>query len=169
VTRTKQVVFYSLKILTGILIGFVVSEFTEVIDVTWMLISTILVMSPEGVDAMNLAITRIQANLVGAFTGFGLALANITILIKIIIGAIISLIICELLKLTVGSRTALAAMIIVLMNPEGDHPWDASVHRVSSVVIGCFIGLLITWFFHSFLKIVNDPTGKGPDNTVREG
>jgi uncharacterized membrane protein YgaE (UPF0421/DUF939 family) len=153
VSRVKRISFYIIKILSGIFLGYLVSEFTDFIDISWMLISSFLVMSPEGGDAMDLALTRIQSNLVGAGTGFLFVLMDLSLIMSIALGAVIALIICELLKLAVGSRAALAAVVIVLMNRGSEHIWDVSVHRVTSVVVGCLIGLSVTWFYHSMLKI----------------
>ncbi len=133
--------------------GYLASGMSELLDVSWILISTFLVLSPEGGDAMELAVTRIKANLIGACTGFGIIIFDLPLIYSIASGAIIALVICELIKLSAGARATLAALVIVLMDQGEGQSWAAAFHRVISVFLGCIIGLLVTFFIHSVLKL----------------
>ena len=44
-------------------------------------------------------------------------------------------------------------MIIILLHQEGTHVWDSALSRVSAVIVGCLVGLGITYVFHSLIKI----------------
>jgi len=68
-------------------------------------------------------------------------------------GVIISLFVCDRLKLNAGARSTLAAMIIILLRPEGSHLWDAALSRVLAVIVGCLIGLGITYVVHMLIPI----------------
>lgn len=155
--RYKILAVYIAKCVTGILLCTVVSLFLKTwIDYTWCIISVVLVLSPEGKDAVELALTRIKANLTGATTGILVLLLQVPNPWNLATGAIISLFICDQLKLNAGARSTLVATIIILLYPEGAHVWDSALSRVLAVVTGCVLGLAITYAFHSLLKI-NEP------------
>jgi len=58
-----------------------------------------------------------------------------------------------------GSRSALAAAVIIMLHEPGAHPWDAAVKRAASVIAGCILGLAITLVFHRRLTAVPGPRG----------
>jgi uncharacterized membrane protein YgaE (UPF0421/DUF939 family) len=156
--RYKTLAVYTAKCVSGIILCFFITMFLkEWVDYTWCLISVVLVLSPEGKDALDLALTRIKANLVGAATGILMLVLQIPSPWNIAAGAVISLFVCDQLKLNTGARSTLAAVIIILLNPEGGiHVWDSALSRIVAVVIGCLLGLIITYVFHSLVKI-NEP------------
>lgn len=156
--RNKTLAIYAAKCVTGIFLCFPIFIFlNQWVDYTWSLISVILVLSPEGKDALDLALTRIKANFVGAATGLLILLLHIPGPLNLAAGAIISLFICDRLKLNAGARSTLVAMIIILLHQEGTfagpHLWDSALSRIVAVVSGCLLGLLITYVFHSIFKI----------------
>lgn len=156
--RNKTLAIYAAKCVTGIFLCFPIFIFlNHWVDYTWSLISVMLVLSPEGKDALDLALTRIKANFVGAGTGILILLLHISSPWNLAAGAIISLFICDRLTLNAGARSTLAAMIIILLHQEGTiagtHLWDSALSRIVAVVIGCLLGLLITYVFHSIFRI----------------
>lgn len=156
--RNKTLAIYAAKCVTGIFLCFPIFIFlNQWVDYTWSLISVVLVLSPEGKDALDLALTRIKANFVGAGTGLLILLLHIPSPLNLAAGAIISLFLCDRLKLNAGARSTLAAMIIILLHQEetlaGPHLWDSALSRIVAVVSGCLLGLLITYVFHSVFKI----------------
>ena len=158
--RNKTLAIYAAKCVTGIFLCFPIFIFLNPwVDYTWSLISVVLVLSPEGKDALDLALTRIKANFVGAGTGLLILLLHIPSPWNLAAGAIVSLFACDRLKLNAGARSTLAAMIIILLHQqdkpllEDAHVWYSALSRVVAVVAGCLLGLLITYVFHSVLKI----------------
>lgn len=151
--RYKSLLVYVLKNITAVALSYLISLWVSWLDFAWCLISAVLVLSPEGTDAMPLAVTRIKANLTGAFSGFIILLIDLPKPYNMAAGAVISLFLCDLFKLNAGAKSTLAAMIIVLMHPEGAHLWDASLGRISSVIGGCFLGLIITFLYHKLFRI----------------
>lgn len=156
--RNKTVAIYAAKCVTGILLCFPIFIFlNQWVDYTWSLISVTLVLSPEGKDALDLALTRIKANFVGSGTGILILLLHIPSPWNLAAGAIISLFICDRLKLNAGARSTLVAMIIILLHQEGTFAganlWDSALSRIVAVISGCLLGLLITYVFHSIFKI----------------
>ena len=152
--RNKTLLIYTAKCVTGIFLCFFVSIYLQAwIDYAWCLISVVPVLSPKGKDAVELALTRIKANLVGAATGIVVLLIQIPSPWDTATGAAISLFLCDRLKLNAGARSTLAAMIIILLHPEGTHVWDSALSRVLAVIVGCILGLMITYAYHSVIKI----------------
>jgi uncharacterized membrane protein YgaE (UPF0421/DUF939 family) len=117
-------------------------------DIGWCLISVILVLSPDGKDALPLAFTRIKANFVGAGVGLLCLLVSPTNMWILSLALSITLSLCYLFKFDTAVRSALAATIIIMLHEEGKHLWDTALERVIAVVAGCTLGLLITFTFH---------------------
>lgn len=172
--RNKTLAIYAAKCVTGILLCFPIYMFLrEWVDYTWSLISVILVLSPEGKDAVDLALTRIKANFIGAGTGILILLLQIPSPWNLAAGAMISLFICDRFKLNAGARSTLAALIIILLHQEGSngeaHLWDSALSRIIAVVSGCLLGLLITYVFHSIFKLNTPVSASEAPKKEREG
>lgn len=156
--RNQNLVAFIGKSISGILLCTVLSHFLgRWIDYPWSLVSLMVVLSPEGKDALDLALTRIRANCVGAAVGIPILLLLVPIPWNMVLGAGCSLYLCDRLGLNVAARSTLAAMIIVLIQREGAHPWEGAVNRVLAVVTGCFLGWLVTYVFHSLIKLEAPP------------
>jgi uncharacterized membrane protein YgaE (UPF0421/DUF939 family) len=152
--RTIMTAVYAGKCVAGILLCYLISIFfSQWIDYPWSLLSVVLVLSPEGKDAVELALTRIKANVVGALTGLLILFLQVPAPWNIPLGAVLSLFACDRFKLNEGARSTLAAMIIILLHQEGTHLWDSALSRVCAVFVGCLLGLVITYIFHSVIKI----------------
>jgi uncharacterized membrane protein YccC len=147
--RIKRILIYAAKCVTGVLLVMGISWAINYNDIIWVLISVMLVLSPDGSDAVTLAVTRIKANLIGASSGFMLILVHPNLIVMMSIAVAITVIACNLLQVEAATRTALAATIIVMTHEAGQHVWDTAVARVLSVLAGCLLGLLITFVFHN--------------------
>ncbi|RFS19078.1 FUSC family protein [Chitinophaga silvatica] len=147
--RTKRVLIYAAKCVTGVLVVLGLSWLVNYKDIIWVLISVMLVLSPDGSDAVTLAVTRIKANVIGAISGFSLILLHQNMVLMMCVAVFITVVLCNLFRLEPATRTALAATIIVMTHEAGAHLWDTAVERVLSVLAGCLIGLLITFIFHN--------------------
>lgn len=172
--RNKTLAIYAAKCVAGILLCAPISIFLyQWVDYTWSLISVVLVLSPEGKDALELALTRIKANFVGASTGILILLLQLPSPWNLGLGAVVSLFVCDRLKLNAGARSTLAAMIIILLHQEGTlagtNVWDSALSRVVAVVFGCLLGLLITYVFHSVFKINASVVATEAAKKEREG
>lgn len=155
-SRNKILFIYILKCFSGILLCSVVALFADQwIDFSWSLISVVLVLSPEGKDAVDLALTRIKANLIGAGVGLIILFSQIPTPWNMAVATVPALWICDRLKLNAAARSTLAATLIVLLRPEGKELWSAAVDRVGAVIVGCAMGLVVTYVFHSVIKVEN--------------
>lgn len=148
----KYLMVYVLKSIAGIMLSFLVSINIKQIDYTWCLISVILVLSPEGHDAVKLAINRIKANMVGAGVGILFLLFPLSNPLNLVLGASLSLYLCFLLKLEDATKSTLAALVIILLYQDSNGLIDASWQRLIAVIAGCVIGLLVTYIFHYIFR-----------------
>lgn len=152
-TRYYSLLIYILKCLTGIVLSYIISSLTGLIDYTWCLISVILVLSPEGNDAMKLAINRIKANFVGAGVGILFLLIQLPGPYDLLAGTVLALFLCDVFKLNDAAKSTLAALAIILLYPSGESLLDTAWQRVSAVIAGCLIGLIVTYIYHRLFKI----------------
>ena len=151
--RIQSLLLYATKCVTATLIVFTISSLIGYKDIGWCLISVILVLSPDGKDAIPLAFTRIKANIVGASVGLTCLLIS-PMNMWILSGALtITLSFCYFFRFDTAIRSALAATIIIMLHEEGKHLWDTALERVIAVLAGCVLGLLITFVFHFNTKI----------------
>lgn len=145
----RRLLIYIAKCVTAVLVAFLLAKLLHYNEYIWCLISIILVLSPDGKDAVTLATGRIKANLIGAAAGFLMLLFN-TETVIIVSGAVaITIVACYFAKLENPTRTAIAASIIITLHESGKHVWDIALERVVAVIAGCILGLIITFIFHS--------------------
>ena len=150
--RTRSFLTYAGKCITAVLLVFMISAIINYKDIGWCLISVILVLSPDGKDALALAFTRIKANFVGASVGL-LCLLISPNNMWLLSGALtITLALCYFFKFDTAMRSALAATVIIMLHEEGKHLWDTALERVIAVMAGGTLGLLITFGFHFNFK-----------------
>lgn len=138
----SPIVIYILRCVIGFSIGyFLMAQFPQ-FDFFWALLSIMLVISPEGKDVPRLTTERVKANLVGAFSGFVVVFLPIGMYFKIVAGIILAAVLCKVFKLLGVARTAVVAIIIILIEKGGDG-YLASVERFIAVLVGCLLGLLV--------------------------
>ncbi len=156
-----RLLIYIAKCITGVGLVYVLSWLINYHETIWCLISVMLVLSPDGNDAVSLAVNRIKANAVGAAVGFLVLIIftsnmyGTTAIYGMALGVAVTAFACTLLNLEPATRTALAATIIILTHEPGRHVWDTAVERLIAVMVGCVMGLLITFIFHS--RFLNRP------------
>jgi uncharacterized membrane protein YccC len=146
--NTKNLLLYFAKCVAGGVFAFLVAYILDYPDISWFLISIVLVLSPDSNDAIPLAVTRIKANLAGGASSLLLLLIGPPNVITVCAAFVLTISLCYLFKVSAGSRSALAAVVIIMLHGEVVHPWDAALVRVISVIGGCLTGLLITFLFH---------------------
>lgn len=161
---------YVAKCVLGVLLCSLLSLFlNKWIDYPWSLISVVLVLSPEGKDAVELSLARIKANMVGATVGVLMLFTQMPWPWNIALGSALALFICDRLKLNTAARSTLAAVIIILLKQEGETIWSSALNRVGAVIMGCVLGLLITYVFHSFIKVETAALNSEEIKKEREG
>ncbi len=147
--KVRIVIIYMMKCVIGILCAHFVTTFLQLEDSTnWCLLSVLLVLAPDSEDSYKLAVTRIKANLVAAGAGLLLSPFYSPGILWISIGVIFAILLCYLFGVDAGARSASVAVIIILMHDEQHRWWEAATSRASAVLLGCVIGLIITFVFH---------------------
>jgi len=139
--------FYALKCTLGAAICYLLYYEFPKVPFFWSIISVVLVISIENDN--RLPFLRIKANLVGAVIGILLFFIPMPIMLSICAGVFLTVVTGVFLKLGVSTRTAMAAMLIVLVQEREAHSWLVAIERVACVAAGCFVGLLITLAFNN--------------------
>ncbi|MDR3711334.1 MAG: FUSC family protein [Puia sp.] len=146
--KYADLLLYILKSLIGVTIGFYLYRLYPTIG-AWALFSILLVLAPDRKDSVTLAVTRIKANIVGAAIGLCIFFIHPINLFMICIGIAAALIFCELLKLQAATRSAAIAVLIITMHEPGSYFWEIAIERAAGVILGCIIGVIITYLFHN--------------------
>jgi uncharacterized membrane protein YgaE (UPF0421/DUF939 family) len=161
ITGVSEFEFYEyiIKCLIGVLIGYpLYKAFPQQSNIyAWVLISILLSITHDNNSKM--AYDRMKGNLVGASVGLlTFFLASAPNLYTICLGITLVIIICFYFKLIAVSRTALVAFIIVVMYEEAHDPstgWEWALYRMLGTVLGCFIGLIINYYFRMIAIVVS--------------
>ena len=147
----QGIVIYILECILGLCICYTLYKCFPQHQFYWSMISVVLVIAPDGKGSNSLAFDRIKANVLGSSVGLLLFLIRIPNLFLICIGVALTIAIGTLLKLNAALRSALSALVIVMIHEEGQNStWHIALERMGCVIIGCITGLLITLTFNSF-------------------
>jgi uncharacterized membrane protein YgaE (UPF0421/DUF939 family) len=141
---------YILECIIGLCISYTLYKYFPQHQFYWSMISTVLVIAPDGKGSNQLAFDRMKANILGSSIGLLLFLIHQPNLFLISIAVILTIVIGTFLKLNTALRSALAAVVIVMIHEEEQHStWHIAMERMVCVIIGCIIGLLITLAFNA--------------------
>ncbi len=145
--RSRDFVTYIIKCVIGGLFCYFVYRLFPQHQLNWSIISVLLVLSPDHNDSVNLAFARIKANIIGASVGLFAFLIHPSNAIVLACAIVATILVCYFLKLAAPTRSALAALIIVLMPQEKLNTEIAAVERMLCVIFGCAVGLVTTYAF----------------------
>jgi uncharacterized membrane protein YccC len=145
----KNLMLYIAKCIASAGLIYFLSYIFHYPDITWCLISAVLVLSPDAKEALPFAQTRIAANLVGGASTLFCMLGGFPQFVTIFLAYCLTITTCFLFRIMNASRTALAAATIITLAPSTEaHLWDKALERVLSVAAGCLVGLVITLTIH---------------------
>jgi len=145
---------YILQCIIGVCISYTLYKCFPQHQFYWSMISTILVIAPDGKGSNQLAIDRMKANILGSSIGLLLFLIHQPNLFLISIAVMLTIITGTFLKLNAALRPALSAVVIVMIHEEAQNStWHIAIERMGCVIIGCIIGLLITVAFNSLSNL----------------
>jgi uncharacterized membrane protein YgaE (UPF0421/DUF939 family) len=108
----------------------------------WAPVSAVIVTQPKLHPSLGLSLTRVVANLIGAFVGALMIAFTAHNIAAMAIGVIATGMICYAAKLHDAIRPAYAAVVIVTLSSE-PHVWSGSMDRVLAVTLGCVAALLV--------------------------
>jgi uncharacterized membrane protein YgaE (UPF0421/DUF939 family) len=146
----RRVYIYILECIVGLSICYMLYKNFPQHQFYWSMISAVLVIAPDGKDSDRLAFDRMKANILGSLIGLLLFLIHQPNLFLICIAVILTIIIGTFLKLNNALRSALSALVIVMIHEEEkSSTWHIAIERMGCVMLGCIIGLLITLISNS--------------------
>lgn len=154
---------YNLKCLTGVAVGYLLYRAfpEESGQFLWVLLSILLSITHD--NSNKVAFDRMKGNVVGSLVGlFAYFVHNPANLLTIALGVVLTITLCSLLKLIGVVRTALVAFVIVVLYEESHSSWEGAVYRMASVVVGCFIGLVINYVFRRIAIAINPAIAASP-------
>ncbi|KGE16093.1 FUSC family protein [Sphingobacterium deserti] len=140
---SSPVLVYILRCLIGFSIGYVLYTNFVHFELFWSLLSIILVISPEETDSKRLSIERFKSNFVGSFVALLCIIVNGNSLYMIVIGIIVTILVCRFFNIMNMARVAVVALLIIMVQPHQEELSYTPIFRFTSVAIGCLIGLTI--------------------------
>ena len=150
---------YLIKVILGVVICYVLYKSVPEYPFYWSLVSVVLATSLD--RNTNQAYDRIKANVLGCVVGASLYPIELPELLVMCIGVIIIVFLAIAFRITSTTRSALAALIIILLQAEATKHWYIAMERVVCVVTGCVVALLLTLLFNKLWP-------KAPDVKVTE-
>lgn len=144
----RGLLIYMAKCSVGCLTVFGLADWFQLPELGWLLISLVLVLSPDGKDALQLAVSRILANIAAAVASLLVLTLHLPDVGTIALGFVITLLICYVCRIMSGSRSALAGVVVIALHEEGPFTGYTALERAFFVISGCALGLIITMIFH---------------------
>jgi uncharacterized membrane protein YgaE (UPF0421/DUF939 family) len=142
-TGASNAIVYTIRCVIGFSIGYFLYKRYMHAELFWTLLSIVLVISPEEKDSKRLSIERFKSNLVGSFVGLVCYVIHPPNAYMMIIGIVVTVLICFLFNMLNMARVAIVALIIVLSFHESNLKEYAPVLRFLTVTSGCLLGLLV--------------------------
>lgn len=141
---------YLIKCVIGAVICYSIYYFLPQYPVYWAVVSVVLVFSPE--NNSQLAYDRIKSNFLGAGVGLLLYFIPLHTIALLGIGVALTIWFGIALKLDKTLRSALAALVIVLVEESAKRDWLIAIERVICVCLGCLVAMIITYVFSKIIR-----------------
>jgi len=154
---------YITKCLIGTVICYSLYKAVPQYHLYWSIISLLLVLAPDWNDSITLPLNRIKANLTGGLVGLLCFFFPFSQLINLCMGVVLTILVCQFLQFPSATRSALAALVIVLIQEYEAAKWTIAAERILSVILGCLVALGLTLLFHAIEK------NMAPKTHIKEG
>jgi uncharacterized membrane protein YccC len=163
--KFDNILLYMIKCITGGIFVYILSLIFNYPDISWCLISVMLVITPDHKEAIPLAKIRIKANVIGSLAGLLCLVFGTWTITTLCLALVLTIVFCYIFKAMAGCRSALAAVIIVMLhqNQINYHMWSTALQRSLAVTAGCVIGLIITYVYHRGIGIAVLNSSVGDD------
>jgi uncharacterized membrane protein YccC len=139
-----DMILYIIRCSVGFLIGYALYVAFPQFELYWTMLSIILVLSPEVKDSPRLTNERVKSNLIGSSVGLFCFILPVHQVVMMVLGISMAIVICHFLKLMSVARTAVVALIIVVIHEQESMTYWSAVERFVSVTLGCLIGLAVS-------------------------
>ena len=140
---------YIIKCIVGIIICFILYKEFPQYPFYWSLVSVAITISPD--SSNKLAYDRIIANSLGCAVSLCLYPLHAPPLFLLCLGVAITIIMGTALKLTGVLRTAIAALVIVMITEQEHRSYLIALERVGCVIAGCAVALAVTLVFNTVM------------------
>lgn len=141
---------YIAKNVMGVAICFYLYKTWPQYSFSWSIISVVLALSPD--NSNEHAYNRIKANILGCGIGVILYAIPMPQLFTLCTGVAVTIIASLMLKTASTIKSALAAILIVLLQKDHGNGWEICIERVLCVITGCLVVFLLTISFSLFRK-----------------
>jgi len=150
---TLSTILYIAKCILGVIICYFLYKQFPQYPFYWSLVSVAITISPD--SSNKLAYDRIIANTLGCAVALLIYPIQAPSLLLLCLGVAITIAAGTLLKLTNVLRTAIAALVIIIIT-EGEHRnWQIALERVGCVITGCVVALAVTLLFNKVQHFYN--------------
>ena len=146
-------ILYATRCIIGVVLCYILYVKFPDLPFQWSMVSVVVAISPD--NQISLAVDRMKANLVGCAIGFMLFFIHPPNLIMLCIGVVLVIIVGLYFELQGSIRSALAALVVLMLYNGPVHDWRLAMDRLICVVIGCLIALLVTLCFNYIFKAMN--------------
>jgi len=155
---TLSTILYIAKCILGVIICYFLYKQFPQYPFYWSLVSVVITISPD--SSNKLAYDRIIANTLGCAVALLIYPIQAPSLLLLCLGVAITIAAGTLLKLTNVLRTAIAALVIIIIT-EGEHRnWQIALERVGCVITGCVVALAVTLLFNKVQHFYNTRTAE---------
>lgn len=137
---------YLAKCVIGVILCYILYKEIPQYPFYWAIVSVVIAISPD--NSNRLAYDRMKANILGCAVGLSLYPIHMPNLLILCLGIILTICIGIALQITPTLRSAMAALIIVLIHEEHVKQWYIPLERVLCVIAGCAVALLVSLVFN---------------------
>lgn len=137
---------YLAKCVIGVIICYILYKEFPQYPFYWAIVSVVIAISPD--NSNRLAYDRMKANILGCSIGLCLYSIHIPTLLLLCLGIVATICVGIALNLMSTLRSAMAALIIILIHEEQVRQWYLPVERVLCVIAGCLVALLVSLVFN---------------------
>lgn len=142
---------YLIKCLIGVIICYLLYKYIPQYPFYWAIVSVVVALSPD--DSNQQAYDRMKANVLGCAVGLCLYPLHMSNLLILCVGVVMTICMGIAFKVTHTLRSALAALVIVTIQEELEKHWYIALERVTCVVAGCLVALMVTMLCNLIIRL----------------
>lgn len=143
---------YLVKAILGTAICYFLYRLFPGRQLQWSIISLLLVLTPNDNDSNKLSIDRTIANITGSSIGLIFYLVHQPNFLTISGAVVTTIITGTVIRLGNATRTALAALIIVMILEKENNTVLFAFERMVCVLIGCLVAMILTFAFGPLVR-----------------
>jgi uncharacterized membrane protein YgaE (UPF0421/DUF939 family) len=144
---------YIIKCLTGILICYGLYKCIPQYPFYWAMVSVSISLSMD--NSTDQAYNFMKSNVLGCAVGITLYPLHLPVFLILSIGIVLTICIGIALNITETIRSALVSLGIVIVREEQEKHWFIALERVTCIIAGCLVGLLVTVFFSFIMQRIS--------------